>query len=120
MEPLPAVNSDSQLLRIILVNLINNAIKYSAPETEIELSAIPFEEYGKSGILISIQNQPGTAGLPDPKQVFDKYYRSSGAYGMTGSGLGLYLVHSITDLLGGRVAYDGVQEKVRFTLWIPC
>jgi PAS domain S-box-containing protein len=120
LAPLPIVNSDIQLLRIIFSNLINNAIKYSALKTIIEIDAIPSEQQGKLGVLIRIQNQPGASGLPNSEKVFDKYYRSPGAYGMTGSGLGLYLVRSFIELLGGSVACDVVQEKVRFTLWIPC
>lgn len=119
-EPLPELNTDPQLLRIILGNLISNAIKYSQPETVIDIHAEPAQYSGKPGVQVAVQNQPGTAGLPDPKQLFDKYYRSPGAHSKSGSGLGLYLVRSITELLGGQIAYDTVQEKVRFTLWVPC
>lgn len=120
LAPLPIIHSDLQLIRIILNNLINNAIKYSVLKTKIEIDATQSEQQGKLGVLIRIQNQPGASGLPDSEKLFDKYYRSAGAYGMTGSGLGLYLVRSFTELLGGSVDYDVVQEKVRFTLWIPC
>ena len=117
---LPDIITDQQLLRTILGNLINNAIKYSQPETHIDIYAESALHNDKQGIRMTIQNQPGPAGLPDPDQLFIKYYRSPGAHSKTGSGLGLYLVRSITELLGGEVAYDVVQEKVRFTLWIPC
>jgi len=119
-EPLPELNTDPQLLRIILGNLIGNAIKYSPPESAIDICAEPSRHSGKPGVRVTVQNQPDTAGVPDPEQIFDKYYRSSGAHSKTGSGLGLYLVHSITELLGGQIGYDVVREKVRFTLWIPC
>lgn len=120
MEPLPDISTDPQLLRIVLGNLISNAIKYAAPDTDIEVTALPQQRQARSGVLITLQNQPGGAGLPDPAQVFQKYYRSPGAHSKTGSGLGLYLVHSITALLGGVIAYDAPQEKVRFSLWLPC
>lgn len=119
-EPLPELSTDPQLLRIILGNLIGNAIKYSPPESAINICAGPSQHSGKPGVRVTIQNQPGTAGVPDLDQVFNKYYRSPGACRQTGSGLGLYLVHSFTELLGGQVAYDVAQGKVRFTLWIPC
>jgi len=119
-EPLPELNTDPQLLCIILCNLISNAIKYSPPEAVIEIHAEPAQHGGKNGVLVTVQNQVGTAGLPDPEQLFNKYYRSPGAGSKSGSGLGLYLARSITGLLGGQIAYSVVQEKVRFTLWIPC
>lgn len=118
--PLPDINTDPQLLRIVLGNLINNAIKYAALDTDIAVTALPEQWQARPGVLITIQNQPGTAGLPDPAQVFQKYYRSPGAHGKTGSGLGLYLVHSLTALLGGVIAYAAPQENVRFSLWLPC
>lgn len=119
-EPLPELNTDPRLLCIILCNLISNAIKYSAPETVIEIYAKPAQHGGKNGVLVTVQNQVGTTGLPDPEQLFNKYYRSPAAGSKSGSGLGLYLARSITGLLGGQIAYSVVQEKVRFTLWIPC
>ena len=119
-DPLPDLDIDPQLLSIILGNLFNNAIKYSQPESMVDIRAENVSNDGKPGIQISVQNFPGTAGLPDPKKVFEKYYRSSGAHRQTGSGLGLYLVRSFTMLLGGHVRYEVAQEQARFILWIPC
>jgi signal transduction histidine kinase len=55
LSTLPTVNSDMQLLRIIFNNLINNALKYSALNTKIEIDAMPSEQQGKLGVLIRIQ-----------------------------------------------------------------
>jgi signal transduction histidine kinase len=52
--------------------------------------------------------------------VFEKYYRSPGAYRKTGSGLGLYLVKSYMHLLGGQVSYAVVDDQAEFALWIRC
>ena len=120
LAPLPVLNSDIQLLRIVFSNLVANAIKYSAPNTDININAETAMLQSKLGVCIYIQNQPGASGLPDPDRLFHKYYRSPGASGTTGSGLGLYLVHSLVELVGGRITYEVVQDKVRFTLWIPC
>lgn len=118
-EPLPDLITDPQLLRIILGNLINNAIKYSPPETVVEICAKPQQHENKKGIQLTIQNLQGVAGLPDSKYIFKKYYRSPGAQRQTGSGLGMYLARSIAVMLGGDIVYDVNQEKVRFTLWMP-
>lgn len=119
-ELLPDIESDPQLLGIVLGNLLHNAIKYSSPTSTINIGVVRADNANRRGIQISIQNAPGAAGLPDPTKVFTKYYRSAGAKKQTGSGLGLYLVHSFTSLLGGQIRYEVVQEQARFTLWLPC
>ena len=128
---LPPLHTDPQLLRIVLDNLLNNAVKYAAPDTPITVYAEPWLQNGMSGVRVRLQNLPGIAGLPDAARVFEKYYRSLGAHHQTGSGLGLYLVRSIVTLLGGEVlmkvlpALDGgtdnsAAEALCFTVWVPC
>lgn len=118
-EALPALESDPQLLRIALGNLIDNALKYAEPQSTVYINVNLFEHQGRQGILNSITNASGTAEMPDPQRVFDKYYRGPGAQGKTGSGLGLYLVRSVTELLGGWIRYCPSENEVRFELWIP-
>jgi two-component system, sensor histidine kinase LadS len=131
IEDLPLVQTDVLLLRIILDNLLGNAVKYAAPNTPITVRALTKKNMSKSVVCVSVQNQPGAAGVPDARRVFEKYYRSAGAIQQTGSGLGLYLVHNIASLLGGEVVMeivrlnrtdtsDGATNAVRFTLAIPC
>jgi signal transduction histidine kinase len=119
-EALPAVATDPQLLRIALGNLIDNALKYAEPQSAVHINVSLFEHQGRQGILNSIVNASGTAGMPDPRRVFDKYYRGPGAQGKTGSGLGLYLVSGVTELLDGWIRYCPSENEVRFELWIPC
>jgi signal transduction histidine kinase len=71
-------------------------------------------------VRVCVRNQVGPAGLPDADKVFDKYYRSPGAHRKTGSGLGLYLVKSYMQLLGGYVGYAVVADEVEFSIWMPC
>jgi signal transduction histidine kinase len=118
-EALPPVATDPQLLRIALGNLIDNALKYAEPQSAVHINVSLFEHQGKQGILNSIANASGTAGMPDPQRVFDKYYRGPAAQGKSGSGLGLYLVRSVAELLGGWIRYCPSESEVRFELWIP-
>jgi signal transduction histidine kinase len=114
--PMLEVRSDPVLLRVILTNLIENAVKYSAPQSEIEAGL----SLGEGRAEIWVENQPGAAGLPDPAQVFQKYYRNPRALGQIGSGLGLYVVQGLARLLGGGIAYEPHEGRVRFRVWVPC
>lgn len=112
----PISRTDPHLLSIVLTNLIENACKYSAPESEIKLSLEPDQS---AGYVFGIENVPGEAGWPDADQVFDKYYRSNHAKRQSGTGLGLFLAQSLTQLLSGRLDYAPTDSRIRFVLWIP-
>ena len=73
----------------------------------------------KKGISITIQNLIGVAGYPDAEKVFQKYYRHKAAHHKTGSGLGLYLVKEMVQLLNGDVFYTHDTTSVTFKLWLP-
>lgn len=118
-EPAPPVNSDAALLQISIGNLIDNALKYGAPDTEIEVGIVPHTAHDKPGVQLIISNLPGSAGWPDPDQVFSKYYRHPKARKASGSGLGLFLVAGLTHRLGGEIAYTPTPTHVRFKLWLP-
>lgn len=115
------LHADAQMLSIVLSNVLENALKYSAPETAIELQ---FQACagpdGAAGWRWRVENVVGEAGLPDPSKVFDKYYRSPHAQRQSGSGLGLFLVKSLVELMHGRVNCIPLIERVRFEWWLPC
>ena len=116
---LPAIYTDPQLLSMVLNNLMDNALKYAKSGSQVDIGVHPYSHHGRAGILVSVSNVPGAAGMPDPRQVFKKYYRSSGAHSQTGSGLGLYLVRNVVRLLGGWVRYKPTDGIVQFEIWLP-
>ena len=119
-ETLPELHTDLQILRVILGNLADNALKYGAPDAKIRIQMVRSDLAQRPAVCFSMENMPGSAGLPDPEKVFSKYYRNPNAHSRTGSGLGLYLVHGFAQMLDGRVTYQEVEGRARFTLWIPC
>jgi PAS domain S-box-containing protein len=111
------ITSDEFLCRMIVSNLIENALKYSPAKSDIFISAIMDDD--KKGVLISIANQVGKAGKPDAIKVFQKYYRNPNAQRERGTGLGLWLVRGIATQLGGTANYIEHNNKVEFQLWLP-
>ena len=109
-------NTDGQLIYTILLNLIDNALKYSPSES---LVMVNVEIKESQFLVITVQNEIGIAGAPDQAKVFHKYYRNKAAHHEIGSGLGLYIVKAMTDLLGGEIIYLHDDNYVCFTLRFP-
>lgn len=114
------VHTDRQLWFIVLNNLLENACKYAAPETPIMLRLDTVQDTsGEVCMQLEVSNAPGRAGWPEATQVFDKYYRSPHARRQAGTGLGLYLVRNLMQVMGGRIDYAPTQDAVRFVLQLP-
>jgi signal transduction histidine kinase len=107
---------DRQLLTLVLVNLLENALKYSVPETMVSLVAVPDKELGQGAVLIQINNAIDSRAAPDASKMFEKFYRNPATQEKSGSGLGLYLVRQICQLLGGIVVFRQLGEHVQFEL----
>lgn len=118
-EHLPELQSDPQLLQIILGNLLDNADAYSDPLIEVTVHIQPEQRAEKNGLNIVVRNTPGLAGWPDEHMLFDKYYRAIGAQRGSGSGLGLFLSRQLAKSLGGTLNYAPSAQLVEFVLWIP-
>lgn len=118
-QDLPLLQTDPQLLQIIVTNLLDNAARYSDPLTPIQVSVQHLSKDGQSGLALRMGNTPGLAGWPDAEHLFDKYYRTTGAQRESGTGLGLYLSRQLAGTLGGALSYEPSTHQVEFTLWIP-
>ncbi|MDH4395178.1 MAG: ATP-binding protein [Limnobacter sp.] len=107
---------DMDLLALILRNLLENALKYSEPGTEVEL----VYEKQKDIFRLNVLNTVGRAGYPDPGKLFHKFYRSSEAMHVSGSGLGLYWVKQVVRMMDGDIQYAVKNKRICFEVWIPC
>jgi K+-sensing histidine kinase KdpD len=111
-------NIDANLILMMLRNLIDNALKYSPADTPVQLCVSNEDQ----GLSLKVSNQVSHAGYPDPAQLFRKYYRSTQAMNISGTGLGLYWVQQVAKQMGGEVRYKPQLQLnlVCFELWIPC
>jgi signal transduction histidine kinase len=110
------MTGDPKLLFQVLSNLLSNAIKYSPNGGLIEISA----EMHSQDVVVAIEDQG--IGIPekDIDRLFERYHRGSNVSGIVGTGVGLYLVKMVVDLLGGSVAVDSREgQGSRFTLRLP-
>ena len=108
------VYGNSDLLRQVLVNLFDNAIKYSARKSTIRLQA--FES--PSGPVLEVSNPGLPINAEDRSRIFDRGYRTREAKITVphGTGLGLWLVRQILKLHDATIACDEIHiEGVRHT-----
>lgn len=117
--PLSQISTDAQMFGIVLGNLLDNACKYSPPFSQVHVSLQAHTKDGRAGWLWTIRNHVGLAGMPDPAQLFVKYYRSAHARRQSGSGLGLFLVKRLLELLGGEIWHEPDSERISFCFWLP-
>jgi two-component system phosphate regulon sensor histidine kinase PhoR len=115
---LPRVNADRAALGDALLNLLQNAHKYTGPEKRILVSALAS---GPTVLLTVSDNGPGIAGA-DQKRIFEKFYRAKDPLDRTieGSGLGLSMVKHIVEAHGGKITVSSQPgHGAAFTIALP-
>jgi two-component system sensor histidine kinase KdpD len=112
---LPLVPLDSLLLEQVLINLLDNAIKYAPSDTPIEISASVED---RTALVTVADRGPGFAPGEETR-VFDKFYRGQEAGTRSGAGLGLAIARGIVEVHGGQITAEtrpGGGAVFRFTL----
>jgi two-component system sensor histidine kinase KdpD len=112
---LPLVRVDAALIEQVLANLLENAVKYTPPDTRITLRVDRRDE----ALLISVEDEG--PGLPagDPERLFAKFHRGTTESSVGGVGLGLAICRAIVRLHGGKIWAEPRTEggaAFRFTL----
>jgi two-component system phosphate regulon sensor histidine kinase PhoR len=117
-QHLPRVRADRAALTDALINLLQNAHKYTGPEKRIAVSA---RAEGPTVLVTVSDNGPGIPA-PEQKRIFDKFYRAKDPLDRTieGSGLGLAMVKHIVEAHGGKVSVASQPGAgAAFTIALP-
>ena len=115
---LPHVYTDPETMRVVLQNLLENAIKYTIEGGKIEIDVSRKGEY----LLVSISDNG--IGIPEDqvKNVFTRFFRASNAVKKEtdGSGLGLYITKTMVEKNGGKIWFNTVLNKgTNFYFTVP-
>jgi signal transduction histidine kinase len=118
VEPLPEILADRDALAMVLVNLLDNAVKYSGDEKRIDLRA----RDASGRVFFSIQDNGIGLSKSERKNVFRRFYQVDQKLSRSrgGCGLGLALVQHIIEAHGGRVDINSqLGRGSTFTVSIP-
>lgn len=103
------VRGSAPMLERAVLNVIDNAVKWSPPNSVVDVGL-------ESAVITVTDHGPGIA-QEDLPFVFDRFWRSASARGMSGSGLGLAIVRDVVELHGGdvgieRLSHNGTRVRI--------
>lgn len=119
IETIPDVQlrADPDRLRQVLIHLVDNAVKYSPPDTVVRIGGVA------DGGALAIRVADQGPGIPseDVDTVFQAYKRLDATEGaVQGAGLGLYLARTLVELMNGTLDLDEeVSEGATFVIRLP-
>jgi signal transduction histidine kinase/GAF domain-containing protein len=115
-EEVPEVRGDPAHLERVLVNLVSNALKYSAPSSPVEVVVRT-----ESGEVVLLVRDRGVGIAPeDLARVFERYYRVEGSRRPEGLGLGLFITRRLVEAHGGRIEVEsGLGAGTTFRVVFP-
>jgi two-component system, OmpR family, sensor histidine kinase KdpD len=111
----PVAPLDSVLIEQVLINLLENAIKYTPPGSPIEISVMK----ARDAVTVTIADRGPGIPLGDEQRIFEKFYRARVGDGSGGVGLGLTICRGIVEAHGGRIWVEnraGSGAAFHFTL----
>jgi signal transduction histidine kinase len=115
---IPPLNVDREAIARSLLNLVNNALKYSKDQKYIGVSL-----YRSNGsVKLEVQDRGIGIATGEQDKIFEKFYRCGDplVHNTKGSGLGLSLVRHIAQAHGGNVSVESVPDKgSKFTIALP-
>ncbi len=108
--------ADNSKIRQVVINLIDNAIKYSDPGQAIDVT---LKKEGRFSVL-SVRDYGKGIPKDEMDKVFDRFFRCSNSYQIYGSGLGLAISKEIVEKHGGTIEIEkDIDKGSKFTVMLP-
>ncbi len=117
-KDLPTMKADKALLRVILLNLVSNACKYTPIGGKVKVAVAA----GREGFTFTVADTGYGIPKEEQKRIFSRFFRASNVVALQteGTGLGLYIVKSVVEQAGGRIAFTSAPNiGTVFTVTFP-
>lgn len=115
IDELALFGGDNTLLTQLIVNLLNNAFKYSKSDTKIDLDVENLNNF----IRIKVFNETEYIDKKKLKNIFDKFYRLEDTNDILGSGIGLAICKSIVKLHKGEIKAIAKENGILIEIELP-
>lgn len=115
---LPTINADPDRIRQVVVNLLDNSLRFTPRGGRVELSALP----AQGGVEVTVADTGTGIDPADLPHVFDRFYRAEKSRSREGggTGLGLTIARSLVELHGGQIRVESSPGRgSRFTVYLP-
>jgi two-component system sensor histidine kinase KdpD len=114
-KKLPPIHLNEGLIKEVLINLIDNAVKFTPAKSPIDI----YIQLEQDVVRVSVEDR-GPGVLPDEKtKLFEKFYRGKQLVNISGLGLGLAICQRIIAMHGGKIWVENSENQgaaFRFTL----
>ncbi len=116
-QDLPPVSADAGLIRLVIRQIVGNALKYAQPGAPIAVHA----QAGDAAVVIGVTDRGPGIPLEEQRQIFDRYYRGKQGCGqMTGMGMGLPIARQVVEAHHGRIWVESRPgEGATFSFALP-
>jgi two-component system phosphate regulon sensor histidine kinase PhoR len=115
-ESVPPVRFDAMALSQAVVNLLDNAVKYSGQSKDI---AVKLDVQGPN-VTVEVEDHGLGISAAEQQRIFERFYRVPNGSGKGGYGLGLFMVRHVMEAHGGRAEVESeVGRGSRFRLILP-
>jgi signal transduction histidine kinase len=113
---LPLISMDVDMIRRVLINLLENAVKYTRAGDHIDIMA----QRGEGHLEVSVRDNGPGVSINDRERIFDKFFRLSGESRPKGLGLGLAFCRLAVEAHGGQIWVESDEGKgSTFTFTLP-
>jgi two-component system, OmpR family, sensor histidine kinase KdpD len=113
---LPLCSADPPMFETVVLSLLDNALKYSPPDSPITLAAEP----GENGIVFSVTDHGPGVREQDRERIFEKFYRAPrDRQRIPGTGMGLAIARAIVQAHGGRIWVESTADGSSFRFSMP-